>query len=225
MVRAIIRGCTSAVSSRTLNQRGFSLIELLAVTAIIAIISGMLLMSNSRFGGSVLLENLAYDIALSIRQAQVYGVSVQRFDINSSSYTFAAGYGVHLDTNSPFQYITFSDVCTPANGLYDTAGGGCPLGETVGSVTNLERGFRIAKLCAPAGSTVASCTAVSNPGVNPVDILFKRPEPDAWISTANQSCILGNGICQQSLRIIVMSPRGDVTSVVVANNGQISVQR
>ncbi len=199
-------------------SRGFSLIELLAVTAVIAIISGVLLISNSRFGGSVLLENLAYDIALTVRQAQVYGISVQRFGTN----TFSAAYGVHFDTSSASSqttFVTFADAGT-ADGLYDQPG----TSELV-QATSLERGFRIAKLCTPAGANLAACTTSGNPGVSVVDIVFKRPEPDAWISTGSQSCTLGNGACQQSVRIVISSPRGDLTSIVVENNGQISVAK
>jgi hypothetical protein len=188
-----------------------------AVTAIIAIISGVLLVSNSRFGGQVLLENLAYDIALSIRQAQVYGLSVQRFGTN----TFSAGYGVHFDTSTATQtsFPTFADAIT-VNGLYDAPGGTCGSPCELVQATTLERGFRISKLCVPAGADSATCTSVPT-----LDVLFKRPEPDAWISASGLSCTLSLGPCHESARVVVSSPRGDVTSVVVENNGQISVQK
>jgi hypothetical protein len=58
-----------------------------------------------------------------------------------------------------------------------------------------------------------------------LDILFKRPEPDAGISAAGLSCLLSLGTCYDSARVVVASPRGDITSVVVENNGQIYVQK
>ncbi len=202
---------------RIQNSRGFSVIELVAVTAVIALISGVLLVSNSRFGGKVLLENLAYDIALSIRQAQVYGISVQRFGTN----TFSAGYGVHFDSSSGTQtsYAMFADATTK-NGLYDPPGGSCGSPCELVQAAQLERGFLIAKLCAPAGSDAFSCTAV-----NVLDILFRRPEPDAWISAGGLSCSLALGVCHESARIVVTSPRGDTSSVVIENNGQITVNK
>ncbi len=178
-------------------------------------ITGLILVSNSTFGGKVLLENLAYDIALSIRQAQVYGISVQRFGT-----VFNVAYGMHFDTSDPSHYSTFADACTPANGIYDGPSGSCPGGELVGSVVTIERGFRVTKLCTPAGADIASCTSVAT-----LDLLFKRPEPDAKISSAGVSCIAAPFTCPDSARIVVQSPRGDKTSVVIQNNGQITVQK
>jgi hypothetical protein len=168
----------------------------------------------------VLLENLAYDIALSIRQAQVYGISVQGFNTGVAN-TFSAGYGVHFDSSAANQhsYWTFADALT-VNGMYD-----CPIPgsqatcELVQS-TALERGFYISKLCAPAGSNSATCTSVTK-----LDILFQRPQPDALISAGGVSCISSPFTCYTDARIVIVSPRGDLDSIVVSGNGQISVQK
>ncbi len=50
-----------------------------------------MLANHERFNSSILLDSLAYDIALSIREAQVYGLSVR--GINAD---FQVGYGVAL---------------------------------------------------------------------------------------------------------------------------------
>jgi hypothetical protein len=216
-----LRGRSSAVSPRVLNPRkssfarGFTLIELVVITAIIAIISGLILVSDSAFGGKVLLENLAYDIALSIRQAQVYGISVQRFGSN----VFSAGYGVRFDTSSQLSYLTFADALI-ANGMYDCPTPGSTATCELVQSTAIERGFRIAKLCAPAGTDSASCISVSK-----LDILFIRPEPDAIISANTLSCPLGLGTCYDSARIVLSSPRGDLDSILIESNGQISVEK
>jgi hypothetical protein len=175
------------------------------------------LVSNSTFGGKILLENLAYDIALSIRQAQVYGISVQRFGTN-----FTAGYGMHFDTTSPFSYNTFADAVT-VNGLYDCPTAGSPTTCELVQSTAIEKGFKITKLCAPAGTDSSSCTSV-----NPLDITFKRPEPDACFSANGTSDLDASLQCKitfQSARVVVKSPRGDLSSIVIENNGQITVQK
>src|SRR3989344_3825107 len=83
------------------DSRGFTLIELLVVTAILGIVSTLVLANNTRFGGAVLLENLAYEIGLSVRKAQVYGIAVRRF----GETDFSAGYGIHFNSAMPTTYV------------------------------------------------------------------------------------------------------------------------
>lgn len=201
------------------------MIELLVVTAIIVVITGVVLVNNSRFGGVVLLENLAYDMALSIRQAQVFGISVARFGTSN----FSSGYGVSFDLAHPTAYALFADLSVnglydadlSVNGLYDCTTPGAADCELV-RATTIGQGFYIQSLCVtPAGGT-ESCA-----GTTKLDVLFKRPEPDAWISdsTAGASCTLTPNACAESARIILESPRGNTMSVVVEGNGQVAVQR
>lgn len=182
--------------------RGFTLIELLVVTAIIVVVSSIVLVNNNRFGGVIQLENLAYDVALSIRQAQVYGTSVQRYGAGD----FSKGYGMHFSENDPQHYELFADV--NADGFFTSDENVVPSPYTISS------GFKVSALCVPEGTDAASCTRVST-----LDIVFKRPETDAYIRKNGEAALNG------STRIVLMSPRGDVMSVLVGSNGQISVRR
>ena len=194
-------------------SKGFTLIELLVVTGIIVVISTIVLANNNRFGGVILLQNLAYNVALSIREAQVYGISVQRFQAS----TFNAGYGVHFDLSSTDTYVLFGDAIQ-VNGLYDCPQPGTNNCESV-QATSISTGYSIYDLCITPASGVETC------GIAKLDIIFKRPDPDAWISASGVSCILDNGACGESARALLKSPRGDKTSIVVYANGQISVQK
>ena len=189
------------ISATANKSNGFTLIELLVVTAIFTVITSLVLASNSRFGGAVLLENLAYDIALSIRQAQIYGIAVHRFGTNN----FGVGYGEHFEMTSPTTYVLFGDV--NQTGLYDDPT------ELVTS-TDIGRGYYIADLCVtPSNDPTETC------GVRKLDILFKRPEPDAYIRADGSTSVIN-----QRGRIIVKSPRGDQMSIVIEATGQIGVQ-
>ncbi|MBI4079924.1 prepilin-type N-terminal cleavage/methylation domain-containing protein [Candidatus Kaiserbacteria bacterium] len=193
-------------------SKGFTLIELLVVTAILTLITGLILVNNNRFGGAVLLENLAYDVALSIRQAQVYGIAVRRYGVSN----FNIGYGMHFETDSPTTYVLFADAIE-ANGLYD----GCPDSiscELVES-SDILRGYRIADLCATASGAGGEVC-----GLEKLDILFRRPEPDAHISANGVSGVANPGALQERGRIVLESPRGDSKSVVVEVAGQIATQ-
>jgi len=196
---------------RRASLTGFTLIELLVVTAIIVVVSSVVLASNNRFGGVVQLENLAYDIALSIRQAQVYGIAVQKFGTNCSAAgakCYASGYGVHFNSADPQQYELYADV--DKDGLFTVS-------ENLDSQSPyiIRNGFKISGLCAPQGTDAATCTQISP--VSQIDIVFVRPEPNAYITT--------DGGVKDSARIILRSPRGDVMSIVVEQNGQIAVRR
>ena len=61
---------------KLLTKRAFSLIELLVVLAIITLITSIVLINHSVFNGGVVLESLAYEIALITRQAQFFSINV-----------------------------------------------------------------------------------------------------------------------------------------------------
>ena len=204
------------------SRRGFSLIELLVVCGIMVVVTSLILASNSQYGGRVLLQSFVYDVALSIRQAQVYGIAVQRAGIGASA-TFGTGYGIHLDTttlDNAKQYILFADI--NSNGIYD-------VGEEVPpSPFKINRNYFISRLCVPAGLDVSTCTQVQT-----LDIVFVRPEPDARISWKDldstgtqhicipQNCLLA----QPNARIVLQSPHGDSMSISVHASGQIAVDQ
>ncbi len=177
-------------------HRGFTLAEMVVVIGVIAIVSGVVLANNNRFGGQVLLQNLAYDIALSIRQSQVYGIAVQRFNNE-----YASAYGMHFSISSPDIYLLFADVTT-VNGIYDGSS------ERVQSTTIANR-YSI---------TALRINGCSGNVVSNLDIVFKRPDPDAYISAPPLSGL------QEAACITVSSPRGESKNIIVEVNGQIAVQ-
>jgi len=181
------------------------LIEMLVVTSIVIVVSGVILVDSGRLGGQFILNNFAYDLALTLREAQQYGISVQNYQGN-----FNVAYGVYFLASSPTTYILFADV--NQNGIYDT-------GELVQSYT-ITRGFRISALCSTdsASSGIEDCT------LSRLDILFKRPEPDAHISANGVSCRLQPSACKWTSRVIMQAPRGNIKSIVIPANGQMSVQ-
>lgn len=194
------------------SDKGFTLIELMVVTGILVVITSLILANNTRFGGAVLLENLAYDIALSVRKAQVYGIAVRRFGLDD----FSAGYGVNFTLASPTVYVLFADINPPqsGNGIYEPD----DESELVESIS-IQGGYKIVNLCATAPNSPETC------GLSSLDILFKRPEPDAFISKDGISGIANPSALQEKARIILESPRGNKTSIIVELSGQIAVEK
>lgn len=187
------------------SDKGFTLMELVVVAGIFVIVSAVVLANNNRFGGMMSLQNLAYDIALSVRQAQVYGISVRRVGASE----FKAGYGMHFDIADKTHYELFADLT--GNSLFDaSAGENVPPSPYI-----IGRDFRIADLCVTSGGT-ETCSAG---GIQTIDILFRRPEPDAFIRSNSAPSL------KDRARIVVESPRGDRLSIVIETTGGISVQK
>ncbi len=211
--------------------RGFTLIELLVTVSIMVIITSLLMVRQSRFNSSTLLRSLAYSVALSVRQAQVYGTSA--FGTTTSNSTvcgtntfqnsacFVQGYGVFIDTTTvanPTTYILFADLNN--NGTYDT-------GEDV-KTYSLGNGYSIAKICVNAGLN-QYCSST----IHKLSILFRRPNPDACFTTDDPSllgwstaCAVGGTAAFASSSIQVQANGGDVgstRSIFINTTGQITI--
>lgn len=205
------------ISLRKVHQKGFTLIELLVTISIFVVLTGVVLFSQKGFDNSVLLSNLAYDTALTIRQAQSYGVN----NNESSSNTFAP-YGVYYDIGpggNNTNFVLFTDTITGTGNSSTTASvTSCPSGdpECVQKYT-IKRGSKISNIC--VGSSDATC----DPAVQRLSILFKRPNPDAMIY------IVGTGgsisAPQAYARITVSSVDGASQKIIVRSVGQIYVQK
>ncbi len=194
------------------GRQGFTLIELVVVSAIILIVTAFVMFQQAKFNSATLMRSLTYSVALSVRQAQVYGTSVKEF-----SGTFAPGYGVYFPTSgaSANTYYLFADIvpATLGNGAYDNSTEALP-------IFTLGKGYIIGSICAVqvGGST---CTSVSS-----LTIFFRRPNPDACISTsvAPTACALGAAAVYSSAYIQLLSTsNNDTRRVKVSNTGQIAV--
>jgi len=191
---------------------GFSLIELIVVIAIVTLISGITLFNHNTFSGGVALENLAYEIALAVRQAQFFGINVRAADIGGGATTFDTGYGVFFDKDNPTSFILFADIDN--NRFYSGSG-------EIVNVYTITRGNQIKYLCVDAG-----CSNPETSTFNKLNITFVRPEPDALIKTEDPF-LCGNGVDIQcgSARIYVGSPSENVPDkvITVGVTGFISV--
>lgn len=189
----------STMNSFPINEKcqtsgAFTLVELLVSVAIFTLITTVAVFNNAQFNGNVILSNLAYEVALSVRQAQFYGITVKQ----SSTNTFDAGYGMNFNIATPSSYILFEDKPTP-NKIYDA-------GEALETYM-LRKGNLISRICLSQGGTCSSYPSV--------DISFVRPNPDAFIKYA--------GSTYSKAEICVSSPSGNKRKVVVESTGQISV--
>lgn len=223
-------------------SRGFTLVELLVTLVVFGAVTVFVLLIYSRVSSQLKTTALAYEVALSLREAQNYGVSVREFRSGSAA-TFDAAYGLHFDTGSDARFVLFSDARRDERGVmnlfYDGDNdNGCigSAGSECVSVYKIGRGNRIYKFCGvlptDGGRDAApeqkreECSRESTPPSNPsptvtyLDIMFKRPNPDAVIRT-NRS---GGTERYKAARIYLVSGTGESRVVEAVNTGQISVK-
>jgi len=180
---------------------GFTIVELMVTTGIFALITSIMLVRDAQFNNTIRLSNLTYEVALVVRQAQIFGTGVREY----GSGDFNVGYGVHFDTANNKSFIFFADA--NKNNIYD----GTP---EIIEIINIRGNNFISKFCVFSLKGNETC---SDSG-SKLDILFKRPSHNAIISS---DIILG---LNESARIYISSTTGDEKSVLVKFVGQISVE-
>ncbi len=195
----ILHARRGSPATLTLARRaGFTIVEMLVTTAIFALVSGIILSNYGSFSSRTLLDNLAYEMALALREAQVFGVSTREFGEGSGVFPT---YGVHFSASQTNVFTLFAD-----SNENDVLG----FGETVRDYT-LSRGYTIASLCGYT-SAVAPCTTLSS-----LDVTFTRPDPDATIVAVPAGSYAYVGA-------VLQAPKGQTRAVSVWSNGQITVE-
>ena len=227
------------------RKKGFTIVELVVSIAIFALMTALVVSRYGSFNQNTLLTNMAYDLALTVRTAQTYGLSVKSADATSNN--FAAAYGVHFDLKSPTTFTLFID--ENKNGFYDPASPGSPSGSDQSiSTYTITQGASILNIC--LGSQYSDCLS-TNPYVaqhvlnasamssDAIDITYRRPNPDAYfycVSDTNSGapCSIissvgtngpNNPVSDPVIFITLISSDKSTTQVIVIRkNGQISVQ-
>lgn len=190
------------------NHQGFSLVEFIVIISIFAIMAGVALFNFGSFNSTVSLNNLAHDIALTIRQAQVYGISAtEGGDVNTISQVRGV-YFPYLASNFDNRFVIFLDTDPLTNTAsvvtYD-AGVDVDLDQVQITTQDFISDIAIGS----DAQSASSCTSE-------VVIAFKRPDPQPLI------------FCGQTpggfARITIQSPNNSNQKFVeVWPTGQIAV--
>jgi prepilin-type N-terminal cleavage/methylation domain-containing protein len=211
------------------KQNGLTMLELVVVMGIFAVVSIIMLFNYSKYQSSISVNNLAQDIALTIRKAQVYAIGVKGTDVSGGSKQFP-GYGIHFylpnisgnptdgDSRS---FIFFSDIPMFPGGIgdktYNQLTSSCDnlmFGNECMNIVTIKGNDRITELC--NGATCVN--SVLSPSV---DIIFTRPNPEPMF------CFKTNGSSCSSLAsyisVKIQSIDGTEKVVSVWNTGQIRI--
>jgi len=185
-------------------KKAFTLIELLVSMSIITVILSGVLYNYGGFNDSLAVSSATQEMAITIRQAQAYGINVKESGVDSGQFNYA--YGIYFNTQSPSSYVVFVD-STPTNNIYD---GAAELIETV----SLRNGVTLRSICDSTTCPASAVTAMS--------VTFIRPNPDARIYFLNGSTITSGPLTYG--RVELNSPKNKRTYVIITNTGQILVQ-
>ncbi len=204
------------------QSRGFTLIELLVVSLIIVLITGFVLFRQQGFNSATLLRSLSYGIALSIRQAQVYGVSVR--ESAAGTGVFAQGYGAHFGNTGlvdSSHYLLFADA--NGNGQY-LSGEELPR-YTIGNGRGTD--YLIKNFCAHSIVSGDQCSTGTATPIASLTIYFRRPNPDACFSTSVSptACITATTPAVYDYAYVQIKPFNstDYRTIKISATGQISV--
>lgn len=211
-------------------KKGFTLIEMLMVLAIFTILTSVVMYNYAEFNSKTIMSNMAYEIALSVRQAQVYSLGVRG---QAGVKSFDNRYGVYFNTNNGGKEFAFffdrkpnveglvpngwcdGDVDDP-NCLACISGGA---GECLEKIT-LTRDIFISKICLSDGIDPIEVSGSCKEGNSEEDVsvTFDRPNPDAKILVDS-----GIELLNKNLGIVVKNSFGNQRAVIIRSTGQISV--
>lgn len=209
-------------SSKRGAQGGFSLVELLISLAIITVITAMVIVRFTAFDSNVLLKSLAYEVAATVRDAQVYSVSVAR-NAALGGDAYSTTYGVTFSSGaSTYTFFGYSDkdIRNMSNSYaipeYGAVVGGTALTHDILTYT-MGGKMRIKEICTTTGGT-ETC------GATRVDVSFRRPEYKALVNRVPVLSTPNEDI--ESVKIKLDSPNGaNVWMVEVSRLGQITVSK
>lgn len=197
-------------------KKGFTLIELLIVVVIIGIITSIVMFNYGKFNSQTIATNIAYEIALSIREAQTYGLGVRGPD------DFDEQFGIQFRDSDVDSFWLFQDNAQLGknnDGICNNSFGAlCDCGSSPGDecITQSQLGYGL--------TFEALCITINgqeNCDQRDLAITFKRPNPNAIFTPSTSED--PNSI--ESVRIVLDVPRGATgRSITVVNTGQVSVE-
>lgn len=190
-------------------SKGFTLMELTVVMLVATVILVSLVVQNNKWNDHLTVSTQAYELALMIRQAQIWSLGV-REDVGGSGDKFNVAYGVYFDEDNSFdRYTFFAD--RDRDNRYDAPS------EAI-ETKHFTRGVLINRFCGTGGGQ--SCTTSGS--LDNLTVLFFRPNTSANIYFRNNGGGNVNGISAPA-RVYLRSLGGKESLVTIDTNGQVSV--
>jgi prepilin-type N-terminal cleavage/methylation domain-containing protein len=213
------------------TTRGFTLLEMTVVAGIFGILTAIVVFKYGDFTSNLLVSNMAYEIALTTRQAQVFGVGVRGFETGNNDDRFQSPYGVYFNLNDgssaqPMQSRNFTLFIDRDNDLFCDDGvlngAGftpctCTPGDECIDQFSMQRNIRLTEIQVGDGN---QCL-IQSQQTSEVAVTFKRPSPEARIRKQDTR----ENTEFPFVQLKVEAPGSSIAPsyVLIRNNGQISV--
>jgi hypothetical protein len=198
------------------------------VFAIIVIVTGVVISNQNSFNKTIILTNTTYDVALSLRSAETFGLGGRAIN------TVPTGYGIHFDRTSPKSFTLFADNYPPASGsgchattditALDAQPGNCAYDsaantDTVIKTYTLGNNIMVSNFCGTDTTGTTRCSTGGGTLINTLDVVFARPNPDPLISTNGAYSTISP---VTSGCLTITSLQGGSRYISIAASGQIN---
>jgi prepilin-type N-terminal cleavage/methylation domain-containing protein len=193
---------------------GFTLVELIVVMGIIGVVSSVVITSQSTFNKELGLSNAAYDVALTLRSIQTYGLGSKVVQ-NSPN----APHGLYFARATPTTFTHFADI-------YPAAGSSSPDAQPGNSSFDSAQNEKVFDYILGNGVTISNFCAGPSPwrcatpllgamgqSHDALAIVFSRPNADPSIKI--------DGIAVSQACLIITSSQGGTRFVSLSSSGQI----
>jgi hypothetical protein len=184
---------------------GFTLVELIITIAIFVFMTALVMARYNDYYSGTIFKNLAYDIAITIREAQSYGISVKVREGNNAEENFSKAYGLYIPGGGEPQSFSLKSYNLAAN---DTVG-------VSEKDYKLKHGARFYLLQVSTNDN--NYISADN-----LTIKFQRPDPEAIICPTISGAL--DCTTYKYAKIVLQAVDGATTMTVKVNSsGQIAI--
>lgn len=208
-----------------IKHKGLTIVELLVVVSIFMIITSISIFNYSKFNSYTSTQNLADDIALTVRQAQSYAIGVSGVSGNFLDIGYGVHFGLDQDplyshSGSTTSFILFADIDGDKVYDYDTNNLICGdpyLGNECLEILTIKSDDFISSFI------IDDAEEVIDPS-NTLDIVFKRPNPEPVFCHRVNNLSCDTNIYSLGIKVSNQEDPSKIFKIIeVSNVGQISV--
>jgi len=212
------------------TRKGFTIAEMAIVSIIFTILTAVIIFRYGDFNSSLLVSNMAYEVAITTRQAQVFGLGARGYQgADGANFTYPYGLFINMNDNEGTTlgrtkkfnlFIDRENFSESDEGICNLKDGGgvcvCLPGDECQEQYTMQRNIAISGIRVRAGN-LDLCEADK---VDKLAITFKRPNPEALITWQTY------GSTFDFAQIEVSDDKEEYkTYVLIRSTGQISVSK